>query len=147
MPGIYFPWANWMQRMWLGVVPQVSPNYVSYALLRFEINIRAAGVLGIVGAGIRDVQILTLQGETDAALAALREAGVPMIASSDAGIPGVMHDRLAGGLAAFARFARLSPVEALRSATSDAARALGTTQRIMGYKVHKYEIDPKQYAR
>jgi imidazolonepropionase-like amidohydrolase len=58
-------------------------------------------------------------------LAALRTAGVPMIASSDAGIPGVVHDRLAGGLAAFARFAQLSPVETLRAATSDAARALG----------------------
>jgi imidazolonepropionase-like amidohydrolase len=56
---------------------------------------------------------------------ALREANVPMIASSDAGIPGVVHDRLAAGLAAFARFARLSPVETLRAATSDAARALG----------------------
>jgi phosphonate transport system permease protein len=43
--------ANWMQRMWLGVVPQVSPNYVSYALLRFEINIRASAILGFVGAG------------------------------------------------------------------------------------------------
>jgi len=43
--------AGWMQRMWLGVVPQVSPNYFSYALLRFEINIRASAILGFVGAG------------------------------------------------------------------------------------------------
>ena len=43
--------ASWLQRMWLGVVPQVSPNYFSYALLRFEINIRASAILGFVGAG------------------------------------------------------------------------------------------------
>ena len=43
--------ATWAQRMWLGVIPQVGPNYVSYALLRFEINIRASAILGFVGAG------------------------------------------------------------------------------------------------
>ena len=43
--------ANWSQRMILGVVPQVAPNYLSYALLRFEINIRASAILGFVGAG------------------------------------------------------------------------------------------------
>ncbi|MEM6440198.1 MAG: phosphonate ABC transporter, permease protein PhnE [Pseudomonadota bacterium] len=43
--------ANWSQRMVLGVLPQVAPNYVSYSLLRFEINIRASAILGFVGAG------------------------------------------------------------------------------------------------
>lgn len=43
--------ANWTQKMWFGVVPQVAPNYLSYALLRFEINIRASAILGFVGAG------------------------------------------------------------------------------------------------
>lgn len=43
--------ANWMQRMTLGVVPQVAPNYLSYALLRLEVNIRASAILGFVGAG------------------------------------------------------------------------------------------------
>lgn len=43
--------AGWLQRMWLGVIPQVSPNFISYALLRFEINIRASAILGFVGAG------------------------------------------------------------------------------------------------
>jgi imidazolonepropionase-like amidohydrolase len=57
--------------------------------------------------------------------AALRAAGVPMIASTDAGIPGVLHDRLPAGLGAFARYAELTPVQALRSATSLSARALG----------------------
>ncbi len=43
--------ATWMQKMWLGVLPQVAPNWLSYALLRFEINIRASAILGFVGAG------------------------------------------------------------------------------------------------
>ncbi|WP_022705436.1 phosphonate ABC transporter, permease protein PhnE [Pseudorhodobacter ferrugineus] len=43
--------ATWGQRMWLGVVPQVAPNWLSYALLRFEINVRASAILGFVGSG------------------------------------------------------------------------------------------------
>ncbi len=43
--------ANWSQRMLLGVFPQVAPNYLSYTLMRFEINIRASAILGFVGAG------------------------------------------------------------------------------------------------
>jgi len=43
--------ATWLQRMTLGVIPQVAPNYLSYTLLRFEINIRASAILGFVGAG------------------------------------------------------------------------------------------------
>ncbi|MDC0738694.1 phosphonate ABC transporter, permease protein PhnE [Cognatishimia sp. SS12] len=43
--------ATWAQRMWLGVLPQVSPNWFSYGLMRFEINIRASAILGFVGAG------------------------------------------------------------------------------------------------
>jgi len=43
--------ATWGQRMWLGVIPQVAPNWLSYALLRFEINIRASAILGFVGSG------------------------------------------------------------------------------------------------
>ncbi|MHA7837001.1 MAG: metal-dependent hydrolase family protein [bacterium] len=54
-----------------------------------------------------------------------RSHGVRFIASTDAGIPGVEHADLLDGLKAFARFADLEPVEVLRSATSEAARALG----------------------
>lgn len=35
----------------LGVVPQVMPAFISYSLLRFEINVRSASVIGFVGAG------------------------------------------------------------------------------------------------
>ncbi|MDP4033792.1 MAG: phosphonate ABC transporter, permease protein PhnE [Pseudorhodobacter sp.] len=43
--------ASWGQRMWLGVMPQVAPNWLSYGLLRFEINVRASAILGFVGSG------------------------------------------------------------------------------------------------
>jgi len=43
--------ASWGQTMWFGVLPQVLPNWLSYGLLRFEINIRASAILGFVGAG------------------------------------------------------------------------------------------------
>ena len=33
------------------MLPQVLSNFVSYALLRFEINVRGAAVMGFVGAG------------------------------------------------------------------------------------------------
>ena len=42
--------AGWTQRMLLAVMPQVAPNWLSYALLRFEINIRASAILGFVAA-------------------------------------------------------------------------------------------------
>jgi phosphonate transport system permease protein len=49
--GLQSTGANWSQRMLLGILPQVAPNYLSYALMRFEINIRASAILGFVGAG------------------------------------------------------------------------------------------------
>ena len=43
--------STWTQRMWFAVLPQVAPNYLSYGLMRFEINIRASAILGFVGSG------------------------------------------------------------------------------------------------
>jgi phosphonate transport system permease protein len=43
--------GNWFQRMRYGILPQVLPNFTSYALWRFEINVRASAVVGFVGAG------------------------------------------------------------------------------------------------
>ena len=57
--------------------------------------------------------------------AAMRAAGVRLVSSTDAGIPNVAHSDLPRSLAVFARFAGLTPVEALRAATADAAAALG----------------------
>lgn len=49
--GLHSCGASWLQRMRFGVLPQVLPNYLSYFMLRFEINVRASAILGFVGAG------------------------------------------------------------------------------------------------
>ena len=43
--------GGWFSQVRFGALPQVLSNFVSYALLRFEINVRIAAVLGFVGAG------------------------------------------------------------------------------------------------
>jgi phosphonate transport system permease protein len=49
--GIVASGGTWLQKVRFGVIPQVASNFASYALLRFEINVRGAAVLGFVGAG------------------------------------------------------------------------------------------------
>jgi phosphonate transport system permease protein len=43
--------ANRLQILFYGILPQVLPQFVSYTLYRWEVNIRVAAVLGLVGAG------------------------------------------------------------------------------------------------
>lgn len=43
--------ASWIQAVRFAILPQVLPNFLSYVLLRFEINVRGATVIGFVGAG------------------------------------------------------------------------------------------------
>lgn len=43
--------ANVLQVLRWGVLPQVLPEIVAFWLYRFEVNIRASAILGIVGAG------------------------------------------------------------------------------------------------
>jgi phosphonate transport system permease protein len=49
--GIRSTGASWLACMRFAIVPQVTAGYASYALLRFEINVREASVMGFVGAG------------------------------------------------------------------------------------------------
>ena len=49
--GVVCAGGNWVQSVRYGVLPQVAPNFLSYAILRFEINVRGASVIGFVGAG------------------------------------------------------------------------------------------------
>ena len=43
--------GSWLAQLRFAVTPQVLSNLISYTLLRFEINVRSATVLGFVGAG------------------------------------------------------------------------------------------------
>lgn len=49
--GLIASGASWTKTMRFAVLPQVLSNFLSYALLRFEINVRGASVMGFVGAG------------------------------------------------------------------------------------------------
>jgi len=49
--GLVATGAGWWQVIRFAVVPQVLSNFASYALLRFEINVRGASIMGFVGAG------------------------------------------------------------------------------------------------
>ncbi|MED4164529.1 phosphonate ABC transporter, permease protein PhnE [Halalkalibacterium halodurans] len=43
--------GNTIQVIWYAVMPQVLPQFVSFSLYVFEVNVRASVVLGFVGAG------------------------------------------------------------------------------------------------
>jgi phosphonate transport system permease protein len=49
--GVRSTGAGWMSCMRFAVLPQVAAGFASYTLLRFEINVRGASVMGFVGAG------------------------------------------------------------------------------------------------
>nr|WP_321251254.1 phosphonate ABC transporter, permease protein PhnE [uncultured Ruegeria sp.] len=91
--------ANWSQRMYLGVIPQVGPNYVSYALLRFEINIRASAILGFVGAGGLGYELRNAmswgQGRYDEAAAIFILLFVTIVIVDQ--LSGLLRDRLTHG--------------------------------------------------
>jgi phosphonate transport system permease protein len=43
--------GSWMETVRYAALPQVLPSFASYSLLRYEINVREASVMGFVGAG------------------------------------------------------------------------------------------------
>jgi phosphonate transport system permease protein len=49
--GVRATGASWLAGIRFAVVPQVMAGFASYTLLRFEINVREASVMGFVGAG------------------------------------------------------------------------------------------------
>ena len=49
--GVRSTGAGWIECMRFAVVPQVIAGFASYTLLRFEMNVRGASVMGFVGAG------------------------------------------------------------------------------------------------
>ncbi|MGE0698450.1 MAG: phosphonate ABC transporter, permease protein PhnE [Hyphomicrobiaceae bacterium] len=49
--GVTSAGASWSEAVRYAALPQVLSNFASYGLLRFEINVRGASVMGFVGAG------------------------------------------------------------------------------------------------
>ncbi|MDR6433297.1 phosphonate ABC transporter, permease protein PhnE [Brucella pseudogrignonensis] len=57
--GIRASGGSGFQVIRFAVLPQVAANFASYGLLRFEINVRGASVMGFVGAGGIGQELLT----------------------------------------------------------------------------------------
>jgi phosphonate transport system permease protein len=51
LEGIIASGGSWTSTMRFAALPQVASNFFSYGLLRFEINVRGASIMGFVGAG------------------------------------------------------------------------------------------------
>jgi phosphonate transport system permease protein len=51
LEGVRAAGGTWAHGIRYAILPQVAPNFLSYTLLRFEINVRGATVIGFVGAG------------------------------------------------------------------------------------------------
>lgn len=49
--GVMATGATWTEGVRFAILPQVLPNFTSYGLMRFEINVRESAILGFVGAG------------------------------------------------------------------------------------------------
>ncbi|MFJ5488296.1 phosphonate ABC transporter, permease protein PhnE [Hansschlegelia beijingensis] len=49
--GVRAAGGSWLHAVRFAALPQVAAGFASYALLRFEINVRGASVMGFVGAG------------------------------------------------------------------------------------------------
>lgn len=91
--------ATWMERVRFGIVPQVLPNFVSYFLLRFEINVRASTIIGAVGGGgIGEVLRLSIsQGHEAKTLAIISLLFVTIVAVDQ--LSAWMRSRLVGDAA------------------------------------------------
>ena len=48
--------TNRMQQLWFAILPQVMPGFLNYTLYRFEINVRSATILGVIGRGYRSTR-------------------------------------------------------------------------------------------
>jgi phosphonate transport system permease protein len=57
--GVQGTGGTWLSQIRFGVLPQVLSNIASYTLLRFEINVRGATVIGFVGAGGIGQELIT----------------------------------------------------------------------------------------
>ena len=51
--------SNRIQVIVYAIIPQVMPQFIAYCLYRFEVSVRAAAVLGVVGAGGIGFELVT----------------------------------------------------------------------------------------
>ncbi len=63
--GVRATGANPVQVIWYAVVPQVVLPYISFTLYRWDINVRMATVIGLVGAGGIGTLLMQYQGQME----------------------------------------------------------------------------------
>ena len=61
--GIKATGANFIQIVWFAIVPQVVLPYVSFTIDRWDINVRMATVIGLVGGGGIGTMLIQYQGQ------------------------------------------------------------------------------------
>jgi phosphonate transport system permease protein len=94
--GVRSSGGSWFAQVRFGAVPQVLSNFVSYALLRFEINVRGAAVMGFVGAGgIGEELILAIRKFFYADVSAILVMIMACVVAIDLVSAGVRHRLLA----------------------------------------------------
>lgn len=61
--GIQSTGANVIQTVWFAIVPQVLLPYVSFTIYRWDINVRMATIIGLVGGGGIGTMLIKYQGQ------------------------------------------------------------------------------------
>jgi len=89
--------GRWVGRMRWGVLPQVMPVITSYWLFRFEINVRASAVLGMIGAGGVGAELVSqLIFRNFPAVGAVLAVTIAMVLTIDT-VSGAVRRRIIGG--------------------------------------------------
>ncbi len=61
--GIQSTGANSLQIIWYAIVPQIILPYISYTIYRWDINVRMATIIGLVGGGGIGTMLMNYQGQ------------------------------------------------------------------------------------
>jgi len=95
--GVAASGGSWVQQIRFAVLPQVQSNFLSYALLRFEINVRSATIMGFVGAGgIGDTLLIAIRNFYYSDVSAILLLIIATVMCIDSGTEKLRH-RLLGG--------------------------------------------------
>lgn len=81
---------------WFAVLPQAAPQLVAYTLYRWEVNVRAAAVLGVVGAGGLGRQLYVALSVFDQGRALTLVIGILLLVMAVDGLSAALRRRLPG---------------------------------------------------
>jgi phosphonate transport system permease protein len=61
--GIQSTGANALQVIWFAIVPQIVLPFISFTIFRWDINVRMATIIGLVGGGGIGTMLMNYQGQ------------------------------------------------------------------------------------